>query len=70
MMDLVHFILLIFLYFIFGFILLFFILNLGKRCDVMSQIVTDTERCVTYVTVTQTCDTEKNIEGSRIDNII
>jgi len=38
----------------------------------MSQIVTEKERCVTYVTVTvtQTCDTEKNIKGSRIDDII
>ena len=36
----------------------------------MSQIVTDTERCVTYVTVTQIYDTEKNIEDSRIDDII
>ena len=38
----------------------------------MSQVVTEIERCVTYitVTVTQTYDTEKNIKGYRISNII
>jgi len=51
-------------YFIFGFILLFFILNLDKICDVTSYVT------ATYVTIIQTCDIEKNIKNSRTNNII
>jgi len=38
----------------------------------MSQIVTEIERCVIYITVTviQIYDIEKNIKGSKISNII
>ena len=54
-----YFIFLIFLYFIFKFLFFFFILNLGGRCNVMS-----------HVTVTQSCDTKKNIEHSETNNII
>ena len=41
------------------FILLFFILDLGKECDVTS-----------YVTVTQSYDIEKNVEDFGTNNII
>jgi len=56
----IHFLpLLFFFYFIFGFYLIFFILDLGEGYDMMSQ-----------VTVIQSCDTEKNIEGFGTNNII
>ena len=56
----IHFLsLLFFFYFIFGFYLLFFILDLGEGYDMMS-----------LVTVTQLYDTEKNIEGSETNNVI
>jgi len=74
----------VFIYFsLFSFILFlvllffFFILDLGKRYDVMLYMtvtqVTRHKIChmvVTYVIVTQSCDIEKNIEGSGTDNII
>ena len=49
--------------FFFAFILFYFYLfwDLNKRCDVTSHMT---------VTVIQSCDTKKNIEGSRINNII
>jgi len=61
-----YFIFLIFLYFIFVFILLFFILDLNKRCGVISHViiiqVTKCDVGMTTVTVTYSCDTENDIE--------
>jgi len=61
--------------FIFGFILCFFILNLDGRCDVTVTQVTKHDEgvtIVTYATVTiiQLYNINKNIEESRIDNVI
>ena len=42
----------------------FIILELGQKCNVMSHITHDT------VTVTQSGNTEKVIEGPRTDNVI
>jgi len=57
-----------FILFLFYFILLsvevsfLFLFDLRQKCDMMSHILT--------VTVTQSCDIEKIIEGLRTDNII
>jgi len=59
-----YFIFLILFYFTFEFLFFFFILNLGRRSNVTL--------CVIFVTVIiiQSCDIEKNIENTRINNII
>jgi len=64
---------LILFYFIFVFILLFFILDLNKRCGVISHvIVTQVTKCnvgMTTITVTHSCDIENNIEDFKTDDL-
>ena len=66
----------IFLIFILNFILLFLILDLGKKYDIMSYVIItqvtkyDGDITSVKVIVIQSCNTEKNIEGSRTDNSI
>jgi len=54
----------IYFYFISYFYFLFIYLNLDKECDMMRYVT------VTQVTVTGHTITKKNIESSRIDNIV
>ena len=57
-----------FILFSFAFILFFLILDLDKRCDVMSH--KSQSMIHVKVTVTQLCDIEKNIKDSKTDNVI
>jgi len=57
---------LVFIYFLFLLFLLFFILDLDEECDVISYITS----VVGLSHVTQSCDTEKVVKGSEIDNTI
>ena len=50
-------------------ILHFSIFRLRQKCDVTSH-VTKCDRDITSITVTQLYNTEKNIEGSKINDII
>jgi len=68
-MDLVLFIFLSILFLV----LLFFSLDLGKECDVISyMMITKHDGGMTHVTDTdiQSCDTEKDIEGSGTNDVI
>jgi len=57
-------------YFIFSFTLLYFILDLDKECDVTSY----KSQSITFITgwshMSHSCNIEKDIEDSEIDNII
>jgi len=60
-------------FFILFLVLFYFYLfsNLDKKCDVTSYITAIThDKGVTPITVTQSCDIEKDIQGSEIDNVI
>ena len=59
-------------YFIFIFIFIYIILNLDKMCNVISHMsVTHVTRCYGRVTlIIQSCDIEKDVKGSGIDDII